>query len=209
MKKRIIIFALVFLAIALIYLATPIPETNVSINLQESTMDAFINYEHDFYALNKESLISKRHTPNKLDDNILIQRENRVNLLLNFEHSAYDLNQSVNSLLKRYPYLKNDVNQFHQWQQQAESHLLRGSYVRYFQGSLIFHQLQMMEKINNKNSAHDYIITTGLAGTKNQLTKLSIQQQCNILKKFGKTDSTNLLREQVAILATNPPECKY
>lgn len=95
--KKIIIAALTFVGIAIIYIAIPIPQDNVSIHLQESIIDAFIAYEQDFYNLNKKNRFAHQVKVNRLDDDYFgLKRENKINLLLNFEHSAHHLNRVLN-----------------------------------------------------------------------------------------------------------------
>lgn len=206
--KKIIIAALVLVGIAIIYIATPIPQNYASIHLQESIIDAFIAYEQDFYNLNKKNMFAHQITVDRLDDDYFgLKRDNKINLLLNFERSAHHLNYVLMLSQKHYPFLAPIISQFKKWQHNMETRVLTGSYVPYFQDELLFTQLQLTASINNKYSANNFTVASHLPKLEGQIKHLDPQQQCAILRQFGQTNSNKLVDEQVAILASTPPKC--
>lgn len=204
-KSYIIAFILV---VILVYMAVPIPISNAKIMLEENAMDAFIHYEQTFLALNQKNLSLHQATVNKKeDDRYQIQDLSRSTLLLNFERSSYALNKTVHHLQKRYPFLSNTVKSFNVWKSTSEHQLLLGRHLLYWQGPLLSYQLRMMALINNNNSARNWDIEKQMKREKKIVSMLSARQKCEILSRFGKTQSPKILSEQLAILSNNPPKC--
>ena len=109
-------------------------------------------------------------------------------------------------LPKKYTFLKTHLFTFKKWQANVEAQVLRGTYVPYIQGELLFAQLQLVTLINNKSSSANFTIKHRLPGFEKQIKNLTTYQQCAILNQFGQTESDKLLGEQLAILASNPPK---